>query len=80
MNYDIYSLYLNELLRASCPSPFGPAGLFKFVPDKLVRKNLASNLARSPLIHSYGYASAGDQPTLFAKFPLNFVPFMQHVG
>ena len=50
MNYDIYSLYLNELLRASCPSPFRPAGLFKFVPDKLVRKNLASNLARSPLI------------------------------
>ncbi len=64
MNYDIYSLYLNELLRASCPSPFGPAGLFKFVPDKLVRKNLASNLARSPLIRE----------------PLDFVPFMQHVG
>jgi len=57
MNYDIYSLYLNEF-----------------------RKNLASNLARSPLIHSYGYASVGDQPTLFAIFPLNFVPFMQHVG
>ncbi len=30
--------------------------------------------------HSYGYASAGDQPTLFAIFPLNFVPFMQHAG
>jgi hypothetical protein len=44
------------------------------------RKNLAANLARSPLIHSYGYASAGDRPTLFAIFPLNFVPFMQHVG
>jgi hypothetical protein len=44
------------------------------------RKNLAANLDRSPLIHSYGYASAGDQPTLFAKFPLNFVPFMQHPG
>ena len=35
-----------------------------------VRKNLAANLDRSPLIHSYGYASAGDQPTLFAIFPL----------
>jgi hypothetical protein len=45
-----------------------------------VRKNLAANLARSPLIHSYGYASAGDQPTLFAIFPPNFVPFMQHAG
>ena len=44
------------------------------------RKNLAANLDRSPLIHSYGYASAGDQPTLFAKFLLRFVPFMQHPG
>jgi hypothetical protein len=45
-----------------------------------VRKNLAANLGRSPLIHSYGYASAGDRPTLFAIFPLNFVPFMQYTG
>ena len=44
------------------------------------RKNLAANLDRSPLIHSYCYASAGDQSTLFAIFPLNFVPFMQHAG
>ena len=42
--------------------------------------NLAANLRRSPLIHSYGYASAGDRQTLFATFPLNFVPFMQHPG
>ncbi|MCZ6669384.1 MAG: hypothetical protein O6932_12035 [Gammaproteobacteria bacterium] len=91
-----YSLCLNELLRASCPTPFGPAELFKFVPDELVRKNLAAlgncsrrcsttyipvgDLDRSPLIHSYCYASAGDQSTLFAIFPLNFVPFMQHAG
>ena len=34
------------------------------------RKNLAANLDRSPLIHSYCYASAGDRPTLFAIFPL----------
>jgi hypothetical protein len=27
------------------------------------RKNLAANLDRSPLIHSYCYASAGDQST-----------------
>jgi len=45
-----------------------------------VRENLAANLDRSPLIHSYGYASAGDQSTLFAIFPLNFVPFMQYPG
>ena len=45
-----------------------------------VRKNLAANLDRSPLIRSYGYASADDQPTLFAIFSLIFVPFMQYAG
>jgi hypothetical protein len=45
-----------------------------------VRKNLAANLDRSPLMRSYGYASAGDRPTLFAIFPLNFVPFVQYAG
>jgi hypothetical protein len=91
-----YSLCLNELLRASCPPPFGPAELFKFVPDELVRKNLAApgklllrcsttyipvgDVDRSPLIHSYGYASVGDRSPLFAIFPLIFVPFMQHAG
>jgi hypothetical protein len=45
-----------------------------------VRKNLAAKVDRSPLMRSYGYASAGDQSTLFAIFPLNFVPFMQHAG
>jgi len=44
------------------------------------RKNLAANLDRSPLIHSYCYEPAGDQPTLFAIFSLTFVPFMQHAG
>ena len=44
------------------------------------RKNLAANLYRSPLIHSYCYASAGDRSTLIAIFPLIFVPFMQHAG
>jgi len=45
-----------------------------------IRKNLAANVGRSPLTHSYGYASAGDQSTLFAIFPLIFVPFMQYAG
>jgi len=40
------------------------------------RKIQAANLDRYPLIHSYGYASAGDRSTLFAIFPLSFVPFM----
>ncbi len=43
-------------------------------------ENLAANLDRSPLIHSYCYASAGDRPTLFAIFPLIFVPFVQYAG
>ena len=43
-------------------------------------KNLAANLDLSPLIHSYGYAFAGDKSTLFAIFPLNFVPFIQFAG
>jgi len=45
-----------------------------------VRKNLAVNLDRSPLMRSYCYASAGDRPTLFAIFPLSFVLFMQYAG
>jgi len=45
-----------------------------------IRKNLAANFDRSPLIHSYGYESAGDRSTLFAIFPLSFVPFMQYAG
>ena len=61
-----------------------------------VRKNLAApgklllhcsttyvhvgDLDRSPLIHSYCYASAGDRSTLFAISPLYFVPFMQYAG
>jgi len=45
-----------------------------------LRKNLAAKVDRSPLMRSYGYASAGDQPTLFAIFPLSFVPFVQYAG
>jgi len=45
-----------------------------------IRKNLATYPDRSPLIHSYGYESAGDRPTLFAIFPLSFVPFVQYAG
>jgi hypothetical protein len=44
------------------------------------RNNLAANLNRSPLIHSYRYASAGDRSTLFAIFPLICVPFMPYAG
>ena len=56
------------------------------------RKNLAANLDRSPLIHSYCYASAGDRSTFadrdvgaramqeqlaaFASFPLILLTWM----
>ena len=45
-----------------------------------VRKNLAANIGLSPLMRSYGYASAGDRPILFAIFPLIFAPFIQYAG
>ncbi len=45
-----------------------------------IRKNLAANFGRSPLTHSCGYGSADDRPTLFTRFPLSFVPFMQYAG
>ena len=61
-----------------------------------VRKNLTANPERSPLMRSYGYASADDRPIFadmdvgvratqeqlaeFARFPLSFVPFMQYTG
>jgi len=44
------------------------------------RTNLALHLGRSPLSHSHGYDPAGDRPTLLARFPLSFVPFMQYAG
>ncbi len=68
-----YSLCLNEFRKnlaalgncsLRCSTTYVPVG----------------DLDRSPLIHSYCYASAGDQSTLFAKFSLIFVPFMQHAG
>jgi hypothetical protein len=45
-----------------------------------LRKNLAANLGRSSLTHSHGYGSADDHPTLFARFSLSFVPFIQYAG
>ncbi len=44
------------------------------------RQNMASNLGRSLSNHSYDYAFSSDQPTLFATFPLIFVPFTNYPG
>jgi hypothetical protein len=76
------SLCLNEMLGASLRlAPAGPRlRASKIAPGDFVRKNLAANLERSPLTHSGGYGPAGDRSTLFARFPLSFIPFMQYAG
>jgi len=68
----IYSLYLNEV-RKNLASPGKPLLRCSTIgtPNRYVP---VGDLDRSPLIHSYGYASAGDQPTLFAIFPLTSFP------
>jgi hypothetical protein len=58
---------------------FGVIQIFSLCLNEF-RKNLAANLERSPLMRSYGYASADDRSTLLARFPLNFVPFMHYAG
>ncbi len=73
-----YSLYLNKFRKnlaalGNCSLRCSTTG----TPDRYIH---VGDLDRSPLIHSYCYASAGDQSTLFAIFPLSFVPFMQHAG
>jgi len=42
--------------------------------------NLALHLERSPLIHSYGYESAGDRPTCYTSLPLNSKSFVRYPG
>jgi hypothetical protein len=42
--------------------------------------NLASHLERSPLIHSFGYESAGDRPTCFTSLPINSKSIVQYAG
>jgi hypothetical protein len=81
MNSTYYSKRLNET-RTNLPgadldraaTPQGCAAGTAHI------RNLAANPGRSPLMRSYGYASADDRPALFARFPLVFVPFMQYAG
>lgn len=73
MKFKEYSSYLNEFrknLAALGNRSLRCSNTYIHVGD----------LDRSLLIHSYGYASAGDQSTLLAIFPLKFVPFMQYAG
>ena len=74
-----YSLCLNEFRKnlaalGNCSLRCSTTG----TPD---RRNAArtipvGDLDRSPLIHSYCYASAGDRSTLFAIFPLILFTWM----
>jgi hypothetical protein len=45
-----------------------------------LRPYLASHFVRSPLTHSYGYDSAGDQTNCLASFALSLEPFVQYSG
>ncbi len=45
-----------------------------------VRKNLAANLDRSPLVHSYGYTPVDDQVNLGAISSQRFVPCPHFAG
>jgi hypothetical protein len=78
MNNEKYSLYLNEV-RKNLAAP-GKQLLRCSTIGTPHRYIPVGDLDRSPLMRSYGYASAGDQSTLFARFPLSFVPFMQYPG
>jgi hypothetical protein len=42
--------------------------------------NLASQLERSALIHSFGYESSGDRPTCLTSLSINSKSFMQYAG
>jgi hypothetical protein len=73
MNNEKYSLYLNKFRKIltapgkqllRCSTTYIPVG----------------DLYLSPLVRSYGYASAGDRSTWFVRFPLSLVPFMQYAG
>jgi len=86
VNNEIYSLYLNEVRKnlAAPGKPLLPSPKSAYfwcsttgTPDRYIP---VGDLDRSPLIHSYCYASAGDRPTLIAIFPLRFVPFMQYAA
>jgi len=88
-----YSLYLNEVRKNLAAkldrSPFHLR--LAFLPGWLIQ---GCSSVSNPFIevkihriftfirftHSYGYESKGDRSTLFAIFPLSFVPFMQYAG
>jgi len=81
INYEKYSLYLNEVRKnLAAPGKLllpSPKSAYFWCSTTYIH---VGDLDRSPLMRSYGYASAGDRSTLFAIFSLSFVPFMQYAG
>ena len=65
---EYYSLCLNEFRKNL--AALGNCSLRCFTTGTPDRYIPVGDLDRSPLIHSYCYASAGDRSTLFAIFPL----------
>jgi hypothetical protein len=72
--YDRSSQYLSRL-----PRVLGYGAAVQFVLFGF-RRNRASHSARSPLIHSYGYESAGDRTDYLALIRLPSEPFMNYPG
>jgi hypothetical protein len=73
----MYQKSAQYLKRLRCVLGYGAAAQFVLFG---FRKNRASYSARSSLIHSYGYESAGDRADYLALFPLNSEPFMNYPG
>ena len=71
MNSIYYSMHLDKtrtnLPGADLDRAATPQGC---APGTAHIKNLAANPGRSPLMRSYGYASAGDRPALIARIPV----------
>jgi hypothetical protein len=66
--------YLNNLAESQMALASAQIVLFGF------RINRASYSSRSPLIHSYGYASADDRTDYLALNRLPSEPFMNYPG
>ncbi len=70
----------SEIRTRRCDFLAGYSMPAKSRPDSVPRWKPGIPIGLVQRFPCYGYASAGDQSTLFAIFPLIFVPFMQYAG
>jgi len=77
MKADVNDGYL--LFLQSAAAKYTELTRLQFALSGFMNK-LASHLERSPLVHSYGYESAGDRPTCFTSLPIKSKSFMQYAG